>query len=177
MSKALYSEMKSFIGFDAEDEANLTALQGVIAKHGARITDAFYATLEANETTAALIAGRVDRLKATHARWMGAMVGGDYGDAWFEQQERVGNVHVQMGISPFHVELTFSLLRDNLIDAIAREEPARAAALSRSAVKALDMSLALINHAYAEERLNRLAGFTGFSRKLIETCINKKAKA
>ena len=178
MSNPLYDEIRAFIGFGPEDHANLKALAPVIEKRGAGVTSYFYAILGGNPTTAALIEGRVDRLKPTHSRWMGGLVAGDYGDTWFDAQVRIGQVHVAMGISPLHVELTFGILRDKLGEAVHEEiaDAASAAAYSRSMVKALDISLALVNHAYAEERLHRLSNFTGFSRKLIENCINKTAK-
>jgi len=178
MSAALFQEIREFVAFSAVDEANLTTLKPVIEKHGAAITRRFYDVLGNNPTTSALIEGRVDRLKTTHSSWLTALVGGDWGEGWFEAQIRIGHVHVKLGISPLHVELTYSLLRSYIIEAIREEiDDAQVASdCARSVVKGLDMSLALVNHAYADERLNRLSGFTGFSRKLIENYINKSPK-
>lgn len=179
MTRTLFTEIQDFLSFGDDDRRLLLAMAPIIERHGADITAAFYAVLGRNPTTRALIEGRVDRLKATHQRWMSSLVSGDYGDAWSDSQIRIGNVHVMLGISPLHVELTFSLLRDNLLAAVRQEvaDGATCLASQRALVKVLDMSLALVNHAYAEERLNRLSGFTGFSRKLIENCINKTARA
>lgn len=177
MSNEMYAEIREFINFNAEDHANLTALAPVIQKRGAEITTHFYDVLGKNPITAALIDGRTERLKNTHMRWMDSLVGGDYGESWFDAQVRIGQVHVAMGISPLHVELTFGILRNEIAKAVSEElDASKVAAYNRSLVKALDISLALVNFAYAEERLARLSNFTGFSRKLIENCINKKGK-
>lgn len=178
MTHALYKEIETFLSFSPDDVSNLTALAPVMAKNGAAVTDHFYQVLGQNPTTAALIDGRVDQLKQTHTRWMKTLTTGSFDDAWYDAQVRIGHVHVAMGISPLHVELTFSLLRNELSKVVNNDvsDPTRAASLFRSLTKALDMSLALVNHAYAEERLNRLSAFTGFTRRLIENCINKKAK-
>lgn len=174
-----FLEMKAFLAFDAADEANLRAAAASVAAHGRRVTDEFYATLQSHPATAPIIDGHVETLKRTHGRWMTSLVCDPIDDAWYEAQRRIGHVHVQRGIPPFYVELTFGLLREKLAAAIALDagaDVARATAVSRSLVKALDMSLAIVNEAYAEERLDRLSAFTGFTRKLIENCINKTAK-
>ena len=179
MNSERYQEMKTFLSFDATDIANLAAVAEVVKKHGKRITDEFYETLGATPKTAAVIEGRIDKLKATHTKWMLALVTDDFGDAWFDYQRHIGQVHVREDIPPFFVELTFSLLRTKVAQAIAHEvtDAERACHLAQSVIKALDMALALVNEAYGEERLDRLTKFTGFSRKLIENCINRRPRA
>ncbi|MCA9493343.1 MAG: hypothetical protein KC621_25605, partial [Myxococcales bacterium] len=56
------------------------------------------------------------------------------------------------------------------------EDRAQAIACSQALLKLLDLDLLIINLAYGEERLERLTAFTGFSRRLIENCINKAKK-
>jgi len=175
MSSEFYNEIRGFVAWSAEDEANLVALASLVGDQGAAITDTFYAKLAENPETAAKIEGRVDSLKQTHRAWMRGMAAGDYSDAYFDRQVRIGKVHVVQGIQPIYVEMVFSLLRDMLVSAIQQHEAdrERALALQRSVLKLLDIDLLLINFAYAQERLDRLSKFTGFSRKLIENCINR----
>ena len=178
MTTSQHDEIRNFVSFGPDDAAALMGLADMVQTRGAAITDHFYEVLGANATTAPIIAGRVDALKKTHRAWLEALVRGGCDDAWFTMQAHVGQVHVRVGVPPMHVELTFSLLRKLLVDAIHESigDTARAAAASTAVVKAVDMALATINLAYAEERLNRLCGFTGFSRKLIENCISKAAR-
>lgn len=177
MSPEMFSEVKGFVGFGAADEGRLKELVPIIEKHGADVTRRFYDVLLANPTTAPIVDGRVDLLKGTHAQWMKNVVNGPWDDNWFQAQIRIGHVHVKQGVPPLHVELTFSLLREFVAEAIRTERGGDAVEHVSSFVKILDMALAMVNLAYAEERLDRLSAFTGFSRKLIENCINKKPKA
>jgi len=163
---------KEFVGFGPEDAANLRALAPLFAAHGAAITEGFYERLAATPETAPLIAGRVDRLKATHARWMSGLFEGVYGDAYFEERWRIGLTHVRASIPPHWVEAVTSFLRAAGLGLIAREtEPARAPALSRSYLKILDIDLWIINLAYRDEQLARLTNFTGMSRALLDRCV------
>lgn len=170
-----YDLMKSFFNFTADDEARLRALGPVFAKHGKSITDAFYEHLAQYSETAALIEGRVDALKATHARWMGELFGGTYDEAYFNNRLRIGAAHVRIGLSPEYVEGVMSFLRTEGLRAIQTEvsEATQQLEMYTSLCKILDLDLALINVAYAEERIDRLTNFTGLSRKLIERCILK----
>lgn len=169
-----FEQMKSFLEFGADDAVNLKALGPVFAKHGGRITDDFYLTLEKYPTTAKLIEGRVAALKATHGRWMSELFGGSYDEAYFHNRMKVGMVHVKVGLDPYWVEGVMTHLRLAGLLAI-REELSGDEAERRYAsyVKVLDLDLAIINLAYAEERLDRLTRFTGMSRKLLENCIKK----
>lgn len=168
-----YERMKAFVGFDDADAGRLRRLAPVFAKHGATITDGFYATLEQYPETAKLIAGRVDALKATHHRWMQELFSGSYEQEYFDNRMRIGVAHVRIGLDPMFVEGVMSYLRTAGLLAI-REEFADAeevSVLAGSYVKVLDLDLLVINLAYGDERLDRLTRFTGMSRKLLERCI------
>ena len=175
---AVFDEMKSFLDFGDDDIARLKALGPVFDKHGAAITDAFYDTLAQYPTTAALIEGRVDQLKATHARWMGELFAGDYGEDYLKSRMRVGEVHVRIGLPPYYVEAVMNTIRVGGHDAITQEFDGAEAidAHYASLVKILDLDLLIINLAYSEERLDRMSSITGMSRKLVERLINKAKK-
>lgn len=177
-----YQEMQNFIEFDGSDTERLKALAPVFAKHGAKITDTFYASLGEYEKTAAIIEGRVDKLKATHGVWMGQLFEGEYGRPFFDQQYRIGQVHVTQNINPEYVEAVTSVLRTYGRIAIYEEMGSNdeAGAHYDSLCKVLDLALLTINLAYADERIDRISLVTGMSRKLIENLVkrggSKKAK-
>ena len=68
-----------------------------------------------------------------------------------------------------------SFLRTAGLLAIRQEQGSDPATAEQmvSFIKILDLDLLIINMAYGEERLNRLAKFTGMSRKLLEKCIQR----
>lgn len=174
-SVEVFDEMKRFYDFTDQDVANLGALAGAFAKHGGHITDSFYENLAKFPATLRLIEGRVDMLKATHGRWMNELFQGNYGEDYFNNRLRIGKAHVRIGLDPYYVEGVMSYLRSAGLMAIREEvsDGQRAAELTSSFLKILDIDLFIINLAYGEERLDRLAKFTGMSRKLLENCIRK----
>jgi hemoglobin-like flavoprotein len=169
----MFAELKQFIGFTDADAANLRRLAPLFAEHGRAVTDAFYDRLTVHPDTSALIAGRVDRLKQTHARWLGELFAGDYGDAYLADRWRVGLTHVRAGIKPHWVDAVASILRAVGTELIARhvDDPDLRTASTQSYLRILDLDMMLIDLAYGEERLDRLSQFTGMSRKLIERCV------
>ena len=170
-----FAEMKSFLSFSDQDAANLQSLAPVFARHGAGITDRFYEVLGRFAGTSAQIEGRVDVLKATHSRWMGDLFSGTYGDDYFQGRLRIGQAHVRIGLDPLYVEGVMSIIRSDALAAMAAEISDASELVSKyqSLLKILDIDLMIINFAYAEERLDRLAGFTGMKRSLIENVIRK----
>lgn len=174
----VFNEMKSFIDFNEKDAQNLVALQDTFAKHGPKITDNFYEVLGKYDTTAAFLEGRVEALKATHARWMSELLNGQYGEDYFNSRQRIGQVHVKIGLPAYWVEAVMTVIRVGGHDAITKEfdDPQQVADLYESLVKILDLDLLIINLAYSEERLNRMCKITGMSRKLVERLINQADK-
>ncbi len=174
----LFETLKSLIGFGPEDVKNLVALAPVVAKHGSRVTDAFYAKLARVPETAKLIEGRVDGLKKTHGQWMTSLVNGDYGQAYLESRWKIGAVHVRVGLDPHWVEGVMSFIRTAMVESMAQEITSctELAARSASFMKICDLDLMVINLSYAEDRLDRLTVFTGMKRGLIENIIRLPKK-
>ncbi|HMV69222.1 MAG TPA: protoglobin domain-containing protein [Myxococcota bacterium] len=174
---AVFEEMKQFVQLHDADVQLLVEARPIFARRGAGITDGFYDELTRHKETAAMIEGRVDALKRTHARWMSELFSGEYGREYFENRLRIGATHVRIGLDTWWVEGVMSYLRTAGHAAIFAEIPDREAAsrMFSALCKILDLDLLLINIAYSEERLDRLTSFTGMSRRLIERCIRKGA--
>lgn len=175
---AQFQQMKDFIGFTDADAQNLVALGPIFARQGAAITDRFYEVLGRFPETAKMIEGRVDLLKATHARWMSGLFTGTYDEGYVAERLRIGQTHVRVGLEPFWVEGVMDILRCEGLKAISAEESssARACELAASLIKILDLDLLIIGQAYADERLDRLSKFTGMKRTLIENAIRMGGK-
>ena len=174
----IYTEMKDFLKLGPDDEARLASLAPVFEKHGPGITDAFYDALLAYPKTAAIVDGRVDALKKTHIRWTMRLFAGEYGRPFYEQQYRIGEVHVAQDINPEFVEGVMNSLRLGGRQAIETElGSGMDAVLAHAAlVKVLDLALMTINLAYQDERLTRISNFTGMSRKLLENLVKRGGK-
>lgn len=170
---ALFERLKAFVDFSSADVARLVALQPIIAKHGPGITARFYARLAEVPETAKLIDGRVDALRKTHLAWLESLVGGVYDEGYLASRWRIGLAHVRVGLDPHWVEGVMSFLRTEGIAAISTElDSEKESGLhAASFVKACDLDMLIINLSYAEDRLERLAAFTGMKRALIENII------
>lgn len=172
----IYSNIKTFLSFTDRDIANLSAIRGIVEKHGPRVTDDFYAAIARTPETAKFVEGRVEALKKTHAKWMLELVAGDYGDAYFESRWRIGKTHVRIGIDPFWPESVMSMLRSGLHLALAQEiaNPVELSEKYGSLVKILDVDMMIVNLSYAEDRIDRLTEFTGMKRALLENLIHMR---
>jgi len=173
-----FQEMQAFLAFGPEDHQRLKSLAPLFARHGSSITNAFYDSLGRFPTTAKLIEGRVDALKATHNIWMADLFAGDYGEAYFARRLRIGAVHAKIGIEPRWVEGVMHVVRAHSLR-IMRAEMTDLDALNlhyESLLKVLDLDLLIINLAYSEEMFDRLTSATGMRRPLLINLIRRAAK-
>lgn len=174
----IYDEMKRFLAFGEEDAQNLRALAPILGRHQQAITDHFYAVLGRFPETAKLITGRVDALKRTHAAWFNELLAGEYGASYLESRWRIGMAHVRIGMAPYWVEVVMSIVRQMAVAALAQEihDPQELGRKCASLLKVLDLDLLVINLAYQDDRMDRLARFTGMKRALIENVIKMPEK-
>lgn len=172
-ARELFSELKTFLGFGDDDVARLLSVKPWVEANGRKITDAFYETIQGTPVLAPFVDGRVEKLKQTHTRWMVELVGGKYDDAYFDSRWRIGVTHVRIGLDPIWVDGTMALIRNKILIGLADTEADahRLAEAQGSLIKVCDLDLAIINLAYAEDRLERLTNFTGMKRALIENII------
>jgi len=174
----IFEQLKTFVEFSEEDAKTLATIAPWVDAHGPQITDVFYEMIQSTPSIAKFIEGRVDELKKTHLKWMKELVGGEYGEAYFKSRWRIGEAHVRIGLEPIWVDGTMSLIRSQALTSIADnlEDKTKVADATRSLIKACDLDLAIINLAYAEDRLERLSSFTGMKRALIENVIKLPKK-
>ncbi len=174
MPSSKYEWAKGIVDFSSDDAKNLMSLRPIVEEYAPKVTDAFYDMLLSRPETAQKIDGRVDALKTTHKAYLLQLVGGEYGQQYFNSRLIIGKVHVVQGIEPHWVESIMSVIRSAVVSAmcLAIEDREELAAKTASWIKICDLDLLVINFAYAEERLDRLSKFTGMSRVLIENVIN-----
>lgn len=177
-AKVLFSQLKTFLGFGPDDEVRLHEIKPWVEENGPKITDAFYETITQSEQLASFVEGRVDALKKTHIKWMQELVTGPWDDNYFASRWKIGSTHVRIGLDPIWVDGTMALIRNKALIGLAETEAdmAKLAASQASLIKACDLDLAIINLAYAEDRLERLTDFTGMKRALIENIIRLPKK-
>lgn len=171
MSENIFQELKSYVGFSAEDGASLRALHPLACAHFERIADVFYRRiLEHPEARKALEGGesQVGHLKTTLQGWMDTLLQGPWDDAYFERRCRIGRVHVRISLPQHYMFGAMNLLRRELTDVLDESlsgEHEKRMRLRRALGKILDLELAIMLHTYREDllaqnaRAERLATF------------------
>jgi len=174
----IFSQIKTFVDFDEEDAEILKGIAPWVDAHGPAITDIFYETILDTPAVASFVEGRVEHLKKTHIKWFKELVAGTYDDSYFQSRWKIGETHVRIGLEPIWVDGTMSLIRSHALVSLADnlEDQTKVKEATRSLIKACDLDLAIINLAYAEDRLDRLSSFTGMKRALIENVIKLPKK-
>ncbi len=172
-----YSTMRRFLGLDDDDGARLKAFLPRVEDRLPAISDRFYALLEQQEDLKGLLEGRLERLKATHTQWLRGLFSGDYGESYFREQLRVGNVHVKVNLDSVWVDAVMNALRRDLHAAILAETSSEdeAVAVYGSLLKVMDLALMTINMAYNQHRMQLLHEVTGMPAVLIERLIRLNA--
>ncbi len=165
--------------FSQSEHRNLTKIAALVLPHIPRITDEFYERLSSEPMTARYIEGRLEGLKSTHTEWLEALFKVQIDSDFFENQLRIGRTHVCAQIPPLFVAGSMSFLRSVFPSIIEKEMGTTegAGAISGVILKMLDLCHYLIDHAYEQDRLNRITGATGLSRPLLENLIALKQRA
>lgn len=171
--------LTAFNGLSEEDFRNLARIAPFIKPYIPEITDAFYECLVSDPQTSPHVSGRIDQLKVTHRAWLNSLFDGGYEDDFVAQQERIGRAHVAAKIPPLFVASSMSFIRaafTRRIERAALEMGEKDGKYIGALLSVLDLCQYLIDRAYEEDRLDRLAGATGMSRKLLENLISLKQR-
>lgn len=165
--------------FSDDDRENIRRYGHLLVPHVSKVTAQFYDRLTAEPETARYIEGRVDQLKKTHTKWMESVLTSELNEQFVESQLRIGRVHVEAKIPPLFVAASLSFMR-SVFPRIIEEELADidgcTGALAGTVLKVLDLCQYLIDHAYEQDRFNRITHATGLSLPLLENLISLRPR-
>lgn len=159
--QARFREMKTYIKWSADDARRVVELQPIVTAHASSVIDDFYATVLRHPEAARVLTGgdgQIARLKATLGQWLEQLLAGTYDDTYFRLRWQVGYRHVEIGLDELYTNMAFARLRDQLTAVLAADwkgSPAGLAASIRSLNKLIDLDLAIVQEAYAQEHLHR----------------------
>jgi two-component system, NtrC family, sensor histidine kinase HydH len=173
----LFDEMKRYVGFSADDEANLRRVGPRVCSHAKTITDEFYARVLLHDEARAAITGgdaQVESLKCTLVSWMGELFSGPWDHAYYERRARIGRRHVSIDLPQRYMFTAMSLIRTRLGRLVAdtADTPEQAHAEIASVDRVIDLELAVMLHTYQEnslaklQRSERLATFGQFAASI-----------
>lgn len=148
-----FQDLQRYVGW-TQDAAALAAIRGALEPGFSALIDDFYAEIDRHEGTRQVITGgpeQVARLKGTLVTWLGDLFSAARDHDYVARRWRVGVRHVAIGLAQVYTNAALSRLRAGLVRALHEMHPRPPAAAVLALQKALDLDLALIEHAYESE--------------------------
>lgn len=175
----MLGELRSFTGLTPRDADLLSALRAVVAPHFAAIADEFYAVIRMHEGAFAVLEdeAQAQRLHASLQVWLGELLSGVYDESWYARQERVGTVHVRVGLELRYMVAAMSRVRVALqrIADGALAEPV--AAETRVALaRVCDIALAVMLESYKDNLLRRVERATQREQDALRAKMDERAR-
>ncbi len=163
MPEPILDELKRYVEFGATDEQALLAFHAVAEPHFQRVADVFYERILGHtEARLALQGGerQVGHLKVTLIAWMDSLLRGPWGQEYWEGRQRIGRVHVRIGLPQHYMFGAMNVVRTEL-GRIAyqhfRADPDSLAKIRTALGKILDLELAIMLHTYRDDLLAQQA--------------------
>jgi PAS domain S-box-containing protein len=153
------AELKRYVGFEESDALLLARVHDALASDFPRIAQEFYDKIREHEEAHAVFTGeeQIARLQKSLQAWMHRLLGGTYDAAYYARTERIGEVHVRIGLPQRYMFTAMSLIRLDL-QGLVEARAARSEVMATKAAlnKAIDMELAVMLEAYSAAHLARI---------------------
>lgn len=149
----MLSQLLTHLDLQSSDRDQLRRMGRVLEPRVAEIVQDFYRPILEDPETRAIVESHssVDRLRGTLARWLQSVFAAPHDDAYSAARQRIGQVHVDIGLTPRHMVTAMNNVRrscQRVLDEAGSWSPEAAKALG----KALDLDLALMLESWAGHR-------------------------
>lgn len=158
-----FDELKRYVRFTDDDARRLVAFGPIARPHFSTIATQFYERIREHEEAHAVLTGeeQIVRLQRSLVAWLERLLGGTYDEGYYEQTERIGRIHVKVGLPQHYMFTAMALIRSSLT-ALAAAAECEPALDPRDALgRLLDLDLAIMLESYRDDmatRLERMAG-------------------
>ena len=153
-------EIKNHYFFTNDEAETLKSLLPIAEASKDRMINEFYDYLLGLPETAAFLqdAQLLQRLKESHGDWFVNLFRGTYDNLYLQQLQRVGHVHVRIGLKAHFVNAAMQVVRRFTVGMIRDNFPDREERRKRTEAmeKILDMNLDIITASYIEEGLKKV---------------------
>lgn len=158
-----FKEIKDYIGFSEADAQCLQKLHPLLAPYFEDIVDHFYRALNDNARTRDIFTGpdQVERLQKTLIRWLNELFSGTYGESYYRARQRVGRIHVEVGLQPQFMFGAMNIVRIDLLraveaqrDRLDQEVGYERLACVESIERILDLELTIMTQAYWDKLMH-----------------------
>ena len=153
-------EISQQFEFTDEDQKNLIRLGEILLPLRDQFADEFYDYLSQNPKTAAYFKTEkaIERRKETFKSWFLGLLTSKYDNRYLLQLQKIGQVHVKIGLESFYVDASMSFVREQcrrqlvaqIKDGVCKED------LLITMHKVLDINLSILTSSYQEEKLKKV---------------------
>lgn len=153
-------EIKSHYFFTDDEAETLKSLLPIAEESKDRMIEVFYEYLLGIPETAAFLQDKqlLQRLKESHSDWFVNLFCGTYDNQYLHNLQRIGHVHVRIGLKAHFVNAAMQLVRRFTVGMIRDNFPDRDERRKRTEAmeKILDINLDIITASYIEEELKKV---------------------
>lgn len=119
-----FDEIKSYVGFTEADALRLQRLGPIVEPYFKDVVIAFYEALMEHPRARGVFVGpeQVQRLRNSLAVWLGEIFAGLYDSSYFKRRQRIGKVHVDVGLLPQFMFGAMNLIRAKFLDIFLQDQ-------------------------------------------------------
>jgi len=165
-------EIKGHYLFSVEEVDTLRSLLPIAEKNRELMIDEFYDYLLGIPETATYLQDEqvLKRLKKSHGEWFISLFRGVYDNQYLHELQRVGQMHVKIGLNAHYVNAAMQVVRRFSVGMIHENFPEREDRRRNTEAieKILDINLDIITASYIEEELKKVFISYSLESKLIK---------
>lgn len=153
-----FQELKRYVRFDASDAELLLAFREHAAPEFPRIAQEFYDRIREHSDAHDVFTGeeQIQRLQRSLVLWMTRVCGGVYDEEYHRQTEKIGRVHVKIGLPQRYMLTAMALIRVSLLRIVDREMAENSAPTREALLRILDLELAVMLQTYKDSFAERI---------------------
>ena len=167
MNHDRFDELKTYIGFDERDAANLRSLAEPATLVIPHVVNRFYEVILGHSEARTVLTGeeQLQRLKTFFAEWLRRLFTGSYDHDYFESRSRIGQAHVRVGLPQRFMPLAIDVVRAELSRGLRGGDIDRLEEKLESLLKLLTLDLTIMLGSYQETYATQIRNF---ERKAVE---------
>ena len=165
-----FEQIKRDFQFTDKDVKNILKMKDSMLKYEDEFIERFYDFIfRLPDTKRFLTKERIKKHKEKLRDWYRDLFSGKYDKKYFQKLYKIGEKHVDIGLPPHYVNVSFNFIRRFFIEKITQEYgiSEERNKLVESLGKLLDINLDVLTSAYREEELTKYRVVSVVEKKLI----------
>lgn len=157
----MLEELKNYVGFSVDDARLLHDAQEHISPFFESIVDGFYEAIRKSPNARAVFEddAQIERQKRSLRSWLETLFGGVYDADYLKQRERIGRVHVRVGLDQRYMFAAMNVVRAGLHGGVHERDswtPAYKFRVHSAIDKICDIELAIMLETYRDAYMERI---------------------